>query len=57
MKNMISMLFLIASVALIIASCKKDEESDDSSSSVSTGTGTTASGTIEGNSDLSGTFN
>jgi len=57
MKNLIITLFLVGSIALIITSCAKDEEADDSSSSSeSAGTGTTASGTIEGNSDLSGTF-
>ena len=56
MKNVIKILILISSIALIITSCAKDEEADDSSS-VSTGAGTTASGTVEGNSDLSGTFN
>ena len=43
---------------MIMTSCAKDEEADDSSSSsASAGPGTTASGTVEGNSDLSGTFN
>ena len=57
MKTLISKILLIISVVLIIVSCAKDEEADDSSSSSeSAGTGTTASGTIEGNSDLSGTF-
>ena len=57
MKTLISKILLIISIALIITSCAKDEEADDSSSSSeSAGTGTTASGTIEGNSDLSGTF-
>ena len=57
MKNVIKILILISSVAMIMTSCAKDEEADDSSSSsVSAGPGTTASGTVEGNSDLSGTF-
>ena len=57
MKNVIKILILISSVAMIMTSCAKDEEADDSSSSsASAGPGTTASGTVEGNSDLSGTF-
>ena len=57
MKTLISKILLIISIALIITSCAKDEEADDSSSSsASAGPGTTASGTVEGNSDLSGTF-
>ena len=55
MKNIISLLVLICSIAVILVSCSKEEEST-STSVPESGTGTTSSGTVEGNSDLTGTF-
>lgn len=58
MKNIISFIFLICSVAVIIVSCAKKEESTTTPAAVvpAGGTGTTAGGTIAGNDDLTGTF-
>jgi hypothetical protein len=58
MKNIISFIFLICSVAVIIVSCAKKEESTTTPATVvpAGGTGTTAGGTIAGNDDLTGTF-
>ena len=55
MKNIISLLVLICSVAVIIVSCKKDEESTTAAST--SVTSTTASGSITvGSETLSGTY-
>jgi len=55
MKNIIRMLVLICSVALIIVSCAKKEEEAAATTIPTTGTGTTASGTIS--TDFTGTYN
>ena len=47
---------LICSVAVILTSCSKDEESATATSTAGTGSGTTASGTISGIENLTGTF-
>jgi hypothetical protein len=60
MKNIISLLVLICSVAVIIVSCaKKDDETTTATatSAAGTGSGTTASGTVSGIDNLTGTFN
>ena len=54
MKNVIKILFLISSVAMIMTSCAKEDDKAETAS-VSTGTGTTASGTITGSGTGSGT--
>ena len=59
MKNIISLLVLICSVAVIIVSCaKKDEESTTTAAATvpAGGSGSTASGTVSGIDDLTGTF-
>ena len=57
MKNIISLLVLICSVAVIIVSCaKKDDSTTATAAGDVAGTGTTASGTITGNDNLTGTF-
>ena len=64
MKNIISFIFLICSVAVIIVSCAKKEESTTTPAPATAsatvvpagGTGTTAGGTIAGNDNLTGTF-
>lgn len=60
MKNIISLLVLICSVAVIIVSCaKKDEESTTAAAAAAVpagGSGSTASGTVSGIDDLTGTF-
>jgi hypothetical protein len=58
MKNIISLLVLICSVAVIIVSCAKKEESTTAAAAATPtgGSGSTPSGTLEGNSDLTGTF-
>ena len=57
MKNIISMLVLICSVAVIIVSCaKKDDSTTAAAAGNIAGTGTTASGTITGNDNLTGVF-
>ena len=58
MKNIIRLLVLICSVAVIIVSCaEKDESSTTATSAAGTGSGTTASGTVSGIDNLTGTFN
>ena len=59
MKNIISLLVLICSIAVILTSCSKDEESTtaNATSAAGTGSGTTASGTVSGIDNLTGTFN
>ena len=57
MKNIISLLVLICSVAVILTSCSKDESSTTATSAAGTGSGTTASGTVSGIDNLTGTFN
>ena len=60
MKNIISLLVLICSVAVIIVSCAKKSDTSSTSTSTDTsgaGTGTTASGTVTGNDNLTGIFN
>ena len=70
MKNIISLLVLICSVAVIIVSCAKKSDTSSTSTDTSasgssttdnttigTGTGTTASGTISGIDGLTGIFN
>jgi hypothetical protein len=59
MKNIISFIFLICSVAVIIVSCAKKEESTTTPAAAvvpAGGSGTTAGGTITGNADFTGTF-
>jgi hypothetical protein len=56
MKNIKILLVLILSVAVIIVSCAKKDEASTAAAGDVAGSGTTASGTIEGNSDLTGTF-
>ena len=57
MKNIISLLGLICSVAVIIVSCaKKDEESTTAAAVPAEGSGSTASGTVSGIDGLTGTF-
>ena len=57
MKNIISLLVLICSVAVIIVSCaKKDDSTTATAAGDVAGTGTTASGTITGNDNLTGVF-
>ena len=57
MKNIISLLVLICSVAVIIVSCaKKDDSTTTAAAGNIAGTGTTASGTITGNDNLTGVF-
>ena len=55
MKNIIRLLVLICSVAVIIVSCAKKEEETAATTIPTTGTGTTASGTIS--TDFTGTYN
>ena len=57
MKNIIRLLVLICSVAVILTSCSKDESSTTATSAAGTGSGTTASGTVSGIDNLTGTFN
>ena len=57
MKKIISLLVLICSVAVIIVSCAKKEEESTTAAAAGTGSGTTASGTISGIDNLTGTFN
>ena len=57
MKNIIRLLVLICSVAVIIVSCAKKDEKTTATSAAGTGSGTTASGTISGIDNLTGTFN
>ncbi len=58
MKNIISFIVLICSVAVIIVSCAKKEESTTTpAAAAGTGSGTTASGTVSGIDNLTGTFN
>lgn len=58
MKKLLFWILLISGTALILGSCAKKEESDDAASATETaGTGTTASGTISGIENLTGTFN
>ena len=56
MKNIISLLVLICSVAVIIVSCAKKDDSTTAAAGNIAGTGTTASGTITGNDNLTGVF-
>ena len=57
MKNIISLLVLICSVAVIIVSCaKKDDSTTAAAAGNIAGGGTTASGTITGNDNLTGVF-
>ena len=58
MKNIISLLVLICSVAVIIVSCAKKDDSTTATAAAGNiaGTGTTASGTITGNDSLTGVF-
>lgn len=57
MKNIISLLVLICSVAVIIVSCaKKDDSTTAAAAGNIAGTGTTASGTITGYDSLTGVF-
>ena len=59
MKKILINLTLIVVLITVIGACKNSDNSSDSSTATAgdvTGSGTTASGTIEGNSDLSGTF-
>ena len=58
MKNIISLLVLICSVAVIIVSCAKKDDSTTATAAAgnTAGTGTTASGTITGNDNLTGVF-
>jgi hypothetical protein len=57
MKNIISLLVLICSVAVIIVSCSKTDDKKTTSTTPATGTGTTASGTVTGDEKLTGIFN
>ena len=57
MKDIISLLVLICSVAVIIVSCAKKDEKTTATSAAGTGSGTTASGTISGIDNPTGTFN
>ena len=70
MKDIISLLVLICSVAVIIVSCAKKSDTSSTSTDTSasgssttdnttigTGTGTTASGTVTGDDNLTGIFN
>ena len=70
MKNIISFIVLICSVAVIIVSCAKKSDTSSTSTDTSasgsgttdnttigTGTGTTASGTVTGDDNLTGIFN
>jgi len=59
MKNKISLLVLICSVAVVLTSCSKDEESTTAATAAAVpagGSGSTASGTVSGIDDLTGTF-
>ena len=56
MKNIISLLVLICSVAVIIVSCAKKDDSTTAAAGNIAGGGTTASGTITGNDNLTGVF-
>ena len=57
MKSILSLLVLICSVAVIIVSCaKKDDSTTAAAAGNIAGTGTTASGTITGNDNLTGVF-
>ena len=57
MKNIISLIVLVCSVAVIIVSCaKKDDSTPAAAAGNIAGTGTTASGTITGNDNLTGVF-
>ena len=57
MKNIISFIVLICSVAVILTSCSKDETDDDSTAIGAAGSGSTATGTVSGMDGLTGTFN
>ena len=57
MKNIKSLFVLICSVALIMGSCAKKDEEKTTAAAAGSGTGTTASGTISGIDNLTGTFN
>ena len=57
MKKLLFWILLISGTALILGSCAKKEESDDAAATETTGTGSTASGTISGIENLTGTFN
>jgi hypothetical protein len=61
MKNIKTFFVLICSVAVILVSCAKKEESTTTPTAAAAvvpagGTGTTAGGTIAGNTDFTGTF-
>ena len=59
MKSILSLLVLICSVAVIIVSCAKKDDSTTTAAAAAgniAGTGTTASGTITGNDNLTGVF-
>ena len=57
MKSILSLLVLICSVAVITVSCaKKDDSTAAAAAGDIAGTGTTASGTITGNDNLTGVF-
>ena len=58
MKSILSLLVLICSVAVIIVSCAKKDDSTTTAAAAGNiaGTGTTASGTITGNDNLTGVF-
>ncbi len=65
MKKLLFWLFITSGTVVLLGSCAKKDESttDDAAAATAAtaagdvaGSGTTASGTIEGNSDLTGTF-
>ena len=55
MKNILQII-LITFFTFAISSCAKKDDSKTATAIPATGTGTTASGTLEGNTDLTGTF-
>ena len=56
MKNLLFWIILIVGTVALLGSCAKKEESTAAAVVPAGGTGTTPSGTVEGNSDLTGTF-
>jgi hypothetical protein len=56
MKKLLFWVVLIVGTGALIGSCAKKDEATTAAAGDVAGTGTTASGTLEGNSDLTGTF-
>ena len=56
MKKLLFWMVLIVGIVALLGSCAKKDEATAAAAGDVAGTGTTASGTLEGNTDLTGTF-